>query len=237
MNQLLAQTLAVTSIMFLLSALPLFVQRIQVYSHILLLFGTGSLLGICLFDLFPDVLHLGGRTSILVMFLVWAVYLLFHIFHLHYHEQSDRRNHEGRFFIISMVIHCLASGMLLAVAQEYSPSIAKTVFLALLAHKGYEAFSVSSVLQNKVHSRKKLWAWLLLYSISLPIGVFSTVWIGLGMLHSTAVLLISISAGTLLGCMMYDFLIPSFKQIQQSKKELLWLILGMVLTLVFTSVT
>ena len=93
---------------------------------------------------------------------VWAVYSLIHIFHIgHHHEMdADTGSHlTGRspkalfFFAGSLIAHCLASGMLLALSHEISEKIASTVFMALVAHKGYEAMMLSSILAEQKMSR------------------------------------------------------------------------------------
>jgi zinc transporter ZupT len=242
------ETLIISVLMALFCVAPRFFRSMRESSQVFLLIGTGALVGIYFFDLLPDVVEIGGRSSLIIVLAVWAVYSLVHSFHLHHHQQEHCEldsHHEAEpsigvgFLMVSMVAHCLASGMFLSLSRGLSQSIEHTVFWALLAHKGYEALSVSLVLQERVRSARKLAVLTALYALSFPAGVAITVlatqalggpehehWI-----RAAAVVVASVAAGSLMGCMIHDFVIPSFKQVKTRRSELAWVALGLVGTL------
>jgi zinc transporter ZupT len=247
---LLLETLLISALMGALCVAPRFFKGIRDSSQVLLLIGTGALLGIYFFDLLPDVVEIGGRSSLMIVLAVWAIYSLGHTFHLHHHEhQSTCESHDAPdapsvpvgFLMTSMITHCLASGMFLSLSHGLSQSIERTVFWALIAHKGYEALSVSMVLQEKVRDSRKLAFLTALYALSFPAGVAMTSaatallaghyadWI-----RGAAIIVASISAGSLMGCMLHDFVIPSLRQVRARKAELRWVALGLFCTLAVT---
>ena len=170
---------------------------------------------------------------------------------------SKEHRHSPWFFLTSMIGHCLASGVMLvasdgltetnrAVASSFPGAINnglhlglvvsginRTVFLALLAHKAYEALTVSSVLvesQGAEKSKKRVLLPIALYSLSLPVGVILTLAFRSYITQSIAVIAMSLAAGTLLGCLVHDFFIPSLAQIKSRRTDLVWIMFGFGLT-------
>lgn len=232
---LFSETLILSLGMALLCALPLVSERVRNHSRVFFLLGTGAMFGICFFDLLPDVFELGGRSSLVVAGVIWAVYSIFHIVkfgaagHSHGHEH-DAEAHASYLFLFSMIGHCVASGMLLAASQSLSAQMASTVFVALIAHKGYESLTVSSVLLRKILSRPGRIAAITAYALSLPLGVGVTYFFREQMSQRIAMFISSVAIGTLLGCLIFDFLIPSIEELRSRKARAGWLLLGFALT-------
>jgi zinc transporter ZupT len=248
---MLLETLAISALIATFCLVPRFFGRVREYSQILLLIGTGALLGIYFFDLLPDVIEVGGRSSLVIVLAVWAVYSVVHTFHLHHHQQEhcehERTPREGgsgiAFLMISMVAHNLASGMFLALARGLSTSVEHGVFWAMLAHKGYEALSISLVLQERVRDSRRLGFMTAIYALSFPAGAAATS-VAIGflqgeshalLLRGIAVIVASVAAGSLLGCMIHDFVIPSFQQIRRRRMELGWIAFGLFVNWIFKS--
>ena len=129
-----------------------------------------------------------------------------------------------------MMVHCMASGMLLAMSFELTSSFGRTVFFALIAHKSYESLTVSSVLVEKYKSKKSTLIAILLYSLSLPIGVLLTSLFHSKITQTAALLTTSLAMGTLLGCLIYDFIVPSLKQFRTHRFAPIWIALGLLAT-------
>src|SRR5262249_38341826 len=153
-------------------------------------------------------------------------------FHLHHHHPDHDPDSDGiahlsvGFLMTSMVAHCLASGMFLALSRDLSSSVERGVFWALIAHKGYEALSVSLVLQERLRSPRRLLWLTAAYALSLPAGVALTVGLAALMggagydeawLRTAAMVMGSIAAGSLMGCMVHDFLIPSYHHVRERR--------------------
>lgn len=235
---LLIETGIISLCMILLSALPLFSTRLRQYSKLFYLLGTGALAGILLFDLLPDLFEMGGSRSLIGVGIVWIAYSLFHLSHLFYHKrQGDDLIHAHghthgnlKFFLASMIGHCIASGILLVVSRGFSENLNHTVFWALLAHKAYESLTVSSVLIEREKSRTRAVISVSLYALSLPLGVALTFLFRSLLTPSVAMLTTSLAAGTLLGCLIFDFLLPSLSQVRNRWVALAWIFVGLFTT-------
>src|SRR5262249_6511591 len=118
------QTFLISIIMAIACCLPRTFREVQRYSRILLLVGTGGLASLLIWDLIPDAWQIGGARSLAIIALAWGVYTFAHLKH---HSSEIRRPHDcqhehsggsTRFLMVSMMLHCLTSGILLALAQE-----------------------------------------------------------------------------------------------------------------------
>jgi zinc transporter ZupT len=233
---LFAETLIISLTMAALSCLPLFSRAVRGRSKLFFLMGTGALTGILFFDLLPDLVKMGGRSSLWVMGGVWVVYSILHMSHLGHHEHPEeakvsRGHHEpSLFFLFSMIAHCIASGMLLAISDGLAGGLNRTVFIALLGHKTYEALTVSSILVERPGSRASKAAMIAAYSAALPVGVAATVIFHDLFTQTTALIAASLAVGTLLGCLVHDFLIPSISELRRRRLDFGWVVLGLALT-------
>jgi zinc transporter ZupT len=234
---LLFETWIISAGMALLSGLPLFSRTIRSYSKLCFLLGTGALSGILFFDLLPDLYEMGGAKSLWGVGAVWALYSLFHLTSLGHHEHLPEAAETGHshdrgvaFFLASMSAHCLASGVLLVASEQLAPAINRTVFLALLSHKAYEALTVSSVLMERQKSRSQALLSIALYAISLPLGVVMTYAFRSVLTPGVALVATSLAAGTLLGCLIFDFFLPSLGYLKRRKRDFAWIAAGFAMT-------
>jgi zinc transporter ZupT len=225
---LVLQTVALAFCMSLFCALPLLSAGVRRHSRALFLMGTGALLGICFFDLVPELWELGGSKSLWILAGVWLAYSMVHFF-LH-------RDHQGpapegfSFFFGSLLVHCFASGMLLSVSRELPGDVGSTVFAALFVHKIYESLLLASVLLQGNRSLRRNVGLIALYALSLPAGVWTAALFEERITQPVAMLMSSIAVGTLLGCLIFDFLIPSLRQLRERRLFAGWVLLGLALT-------
>ncbi len=240
---LVVETAALAGGIALFSGLPLFFYaQVKRHSRLLFLVGTGAMFGLCFFDLLPDVIEIGGRSSLYIIGVVWLLYSLIHLFHLGHHEadhdhdcgdptlHGGGHSHSFRLFCGSLMTHCFASGILLSLSHGFSPQIANTVFLALIAHKGYEALMFSSILVKQHYARLTQWGLLCMYSLSLPVGVAVAYFLKDTFSQELAMIMSSVAVGTLLGCLIFDFMIPTVRQLRTRRRELIWIAVGLILT-------
>jgi zinc transporter ZupT len=156
-----------------------------------------------------------------------------HVFHLDQHHPED---YEGAvvtpspFFFFSIIGHCFASGMLLTVSRTYSEALSVSVYAALLIHKAYEALTVSSILVGNSKSHLSSASIIGAYTLSFPLGVGIAALLGASRGQSVALAVSGIAVGTLLGCLIFDFLIPSFFQLKQRRSHIAWIAMGLLLT-------
>ena len=243
--------------MIALCSLPLWFSFIKRISHLLFLVGTGALVGICFIDLLPDVYEMGGAQSLAWVGGIWLVYSFAHYFHYnkkhrvtghsdcHGHHHEDEHHHvllhadeKGvGVFLASMMIHCFASGILLAISTRYTDAFSRTVFMALFTHKAYESLIVSSLVLEKVKSKTEAFMAVSLYALSLPLGVLVATLESSHITMHFALIATCVALGTLFGCMIFDFLLPSVQHIKKKPKHAFWIIVGFVLTELIMHVT
>ncbi|OFZ19435.1 MAG: hypothetical protein A2Z20_05150 [Bdellovibrionales bacterium RBG_16_40_8] len=215
--------------MFALAALPIFLPRKNWKKGPLFLFGTGALLGLCVFDLLPDVFHQNGISGITFVFIVWVIYSLVHLFHSHQHK--TRSNLSAYIFLTAISLHCFSSGLFFGFSDNLSSHLLRTLFIALLAHKVYESLAVSSLLVSYRRSLRWTVAMLTLYLLSFPAGVFFAQFFG-KIINPLVFLVVSgLALGSLAGCLVFDFLLPSLTYIRRNLIQLGWFAAGVILTL------
>jgi len=236
---------------------PRISKRVEAHSKTLLLIGTGGLVSLYFFDLLPDVIQLGGGSSLGIIFAVWLLYTLLHVYNLKHHEEHDHPqghdhghvhlasdgNGSSFFLLASMVSHCFSSGMLLYLSHGLSAKVAASVFLALIGHKGYEAISVSVLLNQRTQDTKKFATYAVFYASSFPIGVAVTALlthffgseVSPPIVKMVAMGVASVAVGSLAGCMINDFLLHSLRHVRTRRLEAAWMLVGVALTILFTA--
>lgn len=235
--------------MLIFAAIPVIVPKIRRFYRPLFLFGTGALLSLCLFHLIPDMFQIGGVSGLSLAFAAWLIYSLIHLYHSHHHVHVEPQQHEEACndsshdhsvnhhspypFYVAITIHCFSSGLFLGVSDHFSPQISHAIFLALIAHKAYEAMAVSSLL---VSFRRPLF-WTLglvtIYVASFPIGYVLAQALDNQMSHLIILSISGVAVGSLLGCLILDFIVPSYHLLKLARSQVVWLVLGALLTLVF----
>ncbi len=218
----------VSLVIALCCALPWIFPFIRGYSRPLLLVGTSVLLGFVAFDLIPEMVEMGGFSSLLLVVGSSIGFTLLHALadrhtaHFHDHEEEGP-THGVSFLLGSMALHCFAGGMLLVSSYEVSEALAFGVFLSLVGHKAFEAISVSSVLIQRIPSPGYLFRSTALYVLSFPAGVLLTEAGRRFFTHSfspeamkrIALVLTAIAIGSLFGCLIQDFLIPAMREFRR----------------------
>ena len=241
---LFTQTSLITAVMLVFFLLPRFIERIADFSRYLLLIGTGGLLGFFFFDLIPDVVRVGGVKSVVLIAITWGVYVVLQklpgFAHGHHHEsQHEHENlgphaHSPGLLFGAMLVHCFSSGMVLALSGP-------GVFGAMVSHKAYEALSVSLVLHSENRTWRRTGLTAIAYAGAFPLGAWATrCLVNAGMedrlpwglsLSTVAMGVASLAVGSILGCLIHDFLVPSFLRVRTHPRESIWLIVGLIATI------
>ena len=68
------------------------------------------------------------------------------------------------------------------------------------------------------------------YALSFPMGVALTYMLGSLVTQNVALLATSFAVGTLLGCLIFDFLMPSLTHIKSRRFDLAWVFVGLFVT-------
>jgi len=119
----------------------------------------------------PIHLWLWVLVGVLGVFLVEAL-LLPGSTHGHGHSHDDEGRHRavGYAALVGLTIHALTAGVALAAVQSQE-ALAGVMLVAILAHKGFESFSLASVFGLSGTSRAKIVALVVGFSLVTPIGL------------------------------------------------------------------
>jgi zinc and cadmium transporter len=219
-------------------------------SDLLLSFSAGVMLGAAFFHMLPEAVEAAGASSIpfvLVGFLVLYVLERFVLVHLcaepgpnatlsgetaptvqvhgHGHDHLGCEVHTlGTAAFVGMALHTLVDGFALG-AASVTPELGLLVFLAILAHKVPNAFSLSAILVAEGASGRRALLLNGAFALMLPVGVglYIVVRELVRAEHFTG-LALAVSAGTFLHLSLSDIL-PDLHRRGGSK----WRISGAVL--------
>ena len=50
--------------------------------------------------------------------------------------------------------------------------------------------------------------------------------------HELLLVITGIAIGSLIGCLIFDFIIPSYQKIRKNRRQLIWLLVGLLVTIV-----
>lgn len=223
MNLLISALIISVAIAFF-TLLPWFISSLRGYSRALQISGALVLFGVCFFDLIPEMMELGGTTSLLIMVASWIAFAGIHRLQHQGHADQGEHEHGGTYLVTAMTLHCFAGGMFLVSSYEISARLAAHVFWGLLVHKGFEAISVSSVLLEKIHTKRQLYFSTFAYAFSFPLGVIVTTLghnafqgvLRPGDVEQIGMVISSVAVGSLLGCLVQDFAVPAVRGLRRT---------------------
>ncbi len=158
--------------------LPLLVRWSDRRLHVALALSTGIFLGAVFLHVLPDLpaSAAGGLNDhalwAFVLVGVLAVYLAETLFlHAHHDAENPDQHHRavGWAALFGLSVHSLTSGVGLAFAAT-DPALATPMFLAVIGHKGFEAFSLASVFQLGKFPPRAILLVMTLFAAITPIG-------------------------------------------------------------------
>ena len=166
--------------------LPLLVCWTDRLLHSALALSTGIFLGAVFLHLLPALAvleleihggiapeHSGGHLTIWFFVLVGvvAVYLIESlVFRSHDHDDLHRHKAVGYAAFVGLSVHALTTGLAFA-ATAQQESLAMPVFLSIVAHKGFESFSLTSVFLLAEFKRRRIVALIVMFALVTPLGI------------------------------------------------------------------
>jgi len=166
--------------------LPLLVAWTDRLLHSALALSTGIFLGAVFLHLLPALAslefeehgampsaHSGAHLTIWFFVLVGvvSVYLIEAlVFHSHDHDDLRRHRAVGYAALVGLSIHALTAGMAFSAAAR-EESLALPLFLSIVAHKGFESFSLTSVFLLAAFRRRSIVTLILLFALVTPAGI------------------------------------------------------------------
>lgn len=145
--------------------------------------------------------------------------------HGHGHDDVERHSAVGWAALVGLTVHALTAGVALAAVQG-SEHLAGVMLLAILAHKGFESFSLASVFGMTGAGRGKIIAMVIGFSLVTPLGLLLggqvTSFLGTAGLS----LLTSLSAGTFLYVCLCELLPEVFHRREDGPWKIALLLMG-----------
>lgn len=199
-------------------AIPLWVRWKERGLHIALALATGVFLGAVFLHLLPEVArrtamaamldehghmategHLHGNLMPWLCMLAGAlgVYLVEALFlRPHDHDELHRHRAVSWSALLGLAVHSLTAGIALVLTS--GESIESTMLLAILAHKGFEAFSLTSVFQLAQYSRRQVMLVVFGFALVTPMGMLLGEFLKEGLGDQGILMLNALAAGTFL---------------------------------------
>lgn len=147
--------------------------------------------------------------------------------HGHGHDDKERHSAVGWAALVGLTVHALTAGVALAAVQSQA-DIAGVMLLAILAHKGFESFSLASVFSMTGSSRSKVLTMVIAFSLVTPLGLLAGSQIS-GLLGSGGIsVLTSLAAGTFLYVCLCELLPEVFHHREDGPWKIGLLLLGIV---------
>lgn len=175
------QSLAVAAVALAGGVLPLLVSWNDRRLHGALALSTGIFLGAVFLHFLPELPHTsaGGLDEHLlwafVLAGVLAIYLAETLF-LHAHDEHEHPDQHHRAVgwaaLFGLSVHSFTAGVGLAFAAQ-APGLGGAVFVAILGHKGFEAFSLASVFQLGKFPRRATLAVVAVFALMTPLGAMA----------------------------------------------------------------
>ncbi|MFT7677010.1 MAG: zinc transporter ZupT [Planctomycetota bacterium] len=211
-------------------AIPLWVRWKERGLHIALALATGVFLGAVFLHLLPEVAmqtaeaaladdhghdhpgeHLHGDLLPWLCMLVGAlgVYLVEALFlRPHDHDELHRHRAVSWSALLGLAVHSLTAGMAFAVMR--GKNIESAMLLAILTHKGFEAFSLTSVFQLAQYSRKQVMLVVFCFALVTPVGILLGDFLAEGLGSQGVLMLNALAAGTFLYVCLCELLAEVF---------------------------
>ncbi|MEM1452620.1 MAG: ZIP family metal transporter [Planctomycetota bacterium] len=166
--------------------------------------------------------------GVLGVFLVEAI-LIPGTTHGHGHGPDDAQRHAavGWAAFVGLGVHALTAGVALAAVQGET-TIAGVMLLAILAHKGFETFSLAAVFSMTDFGRGKLIVLIVVFSLVTPLGLLLGGGITDAVGEGGIAILTSLAAGTFLYVCLCELLPEVFHRRQDGPMKIGLLGLGIL---------
>ncbi|MDF1838163.1 MAG: ZIP family metal transporter [Planctomycetota bacterium] len=213
------EALAIFGVALLGGAAPLLVRWNDRTLHVALSLATGLFLGAVFLHLLPGVAameppqldshghahdhgHAHGNALPWLFVLLGAlgVYLFEALFLRsaeHTHDCDNQHKAVSMAAMAGLSVHALTAGVSYGLAR-FEPEVGQPMLVAILAHKGFESFSLTSVFQLAGMSRKTVFRWVVAFACVTPLGMALGGVLAEGAGDSTFGILQALAAGTFL---------------------------------------
>lgn len=198
--------------------------------HLILGFSAGAIVGVALFDLIPESIHIaekfwGISAVMLVVAMGFAVYM---IVDRTLFADCDENNHHrrGRFGAGSLSLHSFLDGVAMGIAFQISSAIGTIVAVAVLTHDFSDGINTVSMILRHGGNRKGALRWVVLDALAPVLGILATLFFTIS--ESSIGLVLALFAGFFLYIGASD-LLPESHHNHPTKWTTITTILGMMI--------
>lgn len=154
-----------------------FTSRFRKHLEVADAIANGIFIGAALFHLLPEAImsfrelnsHFAYAFTTLLLAISYIVFWFLERFFFREKEVSGRQVHIGVLVTI-LSIHAFVAGLTLGISQMFS--LVSILFIAIIAHKGFETFAFVINLNRQIESRWQLKVLVSLFSLITPMGIF-----------------------------------------------------------------
>ena len=145
--------------------------------------------------------------------------------HGHAHNDEERHSAVGWAALVGLTVHALTAGVALAAVQNQA-DIAGVMLLAILAHKGFESFSLAAVFSMTGAKRGNVLMMVIAFSLVTPLGLLAGSQIN-GLFGDSGIsILTSLATGTFLYVCLCELLPEIFHHREDGTWKISLLLLG-----------
>jgi zinc and cadmium transporter len=232
-------------------SVPLFLRWGERGLHTALALSTGIFLGAVFLHFLPELSGLrltppdpahaghdhghGGDVWLWLFVLVGVlgVYLVESlVLRTHDHDELHRHRSVGWAALLGMSVHALTTGIGYG-ATRNDDEISAAMLTAILAHKGFEAFSLTTVFQLAEFTGRRLIALVVAFALVTPAGILLGDALTATLGHSGTVILTALAAGTFLYVCLCELLSEVFHHREDGALKVALLVVGIAMTALF----
>ncbi|MEA1980561.1 MAG: ZIP family metal transporter [candidate division Zixibacteria bacterium] len=201
------------------------------YLHLFLSFGAGIFLGMVFLHLLPEVL--AHKHDPVLSIMVLAGFMFIFIVERILFISSDGGGYDHSHKIISLTamlglsVHSIIGGVGLAVGSV-DQNLGWLIFISIISHKMPASFALTSLFVLGKFSKKRIWLFLILFSLMTPLGALAFAPIVKLAGSLTIEILTAFTAGTFLYVATADILPEVFHTREKKWIKLLLLIIGII---------
>ena len=145
------------------------------YLHLFLSFGVGIFWGMVFLYLFPEVLVHSHEPVFPVMILAGFMFI-FIIERILFAFSNGRYDHSHKIIsltaMLGLSVHSIIGGVGLAVGSV-DQKLGWLIFISIISHKMSAAFALTSLFVLGKFSKKRIWLFLLMFSLMTPLGALA----------------------------------------------------------------
>ncbi len=235
---LIIYSIAILAISLVGGVLPFLRDWTSVQLHLFTGFSAGVFISASLLTMIPEAVSTSNAKDALTMVLLAFIVVLFIervILYQHrdtYKEEEEECEHDhlitSTTAFVGLSVHAAVDGFLLGAAAYEDPAIGIIVFLAILAHKGIEVFSLSTTFRLAGFNWKRGLTWVLVFALISPVAA----WISIPFIQFLGTIELGIplalAGGTFLYVGIYDLLPEAFHLEEKRYSAYLAVILGIL---------